>query len=176
MDCSKHVMRDHCYWPLVSDLSNLLSHRPVALQFLSDDSLLEMWFSFLSMFQGDSHFCHVAFGLHKLINNLILSYQFWFFAFLLRFKAISPLIFVWLFAENVFVSCPDHLKRILNVLKESQYLNCLSWLPFCTAVTEDILRIPWISTLNSNGCTNWVVMKSQWILKYQHQSNYYQGR
>jgi len=45
-------MRDHCYWPLVSDLSNLLSHRPVALQFLSDDSLLEMWFSFLSMFQG----------------------------------------------------------------------------------------------------------------------------
>ena len=53
VDCSKHVMRDHCYWPLVSDLSNLLSHRPVALQFLSDDSLLEMWFSFLSMFQGD---------------------------------------------------------------------------------------------------------------------------
>uniref|UniRef100_A0A0N8E404 E3 ubiquitin-protein ligase n=1 Tax=Daphnia magna TaxID=35525 RepID=A0A0N8E404_9CRUS len=52
VDCSKHVMRDHCYWPLVSDLSNLLSHRPVALLFLSDDSLLEMWFSFLSMFQG----------------------------------------------------------------------------------------------------------------------------
>ena len=54
VDCSKHVMRDHCYWPLVSDLSNLLSHRPVALQFLSDDNLLEMWFSFLSMFQGIS--------------------------------------------------------------------------------------------------------------------------
>ncbi len=53
VDCSKHVMRDHCYWPLVSDLSNLLSHRPVALLFLSDDSLLEMWFSFLSMFQGN---------------------------------------------------------------------------------------------------------------------------
>ena len=52
VDCDQHVMRDHCYWPLVSDLSNLLSHRPVALQFLSDDSLLEMWFAFLSMFQG----------------------------------------------------------------------------------------------------------------------------
>lgn len=54
-------MRDHCYWPLVSDLSNLLSHRPVALQFLSDDSLLEMWFSFLSMFQGNYIFISLRF-------------------------------------------------------------------------------------------------------------------
>lgn len=53
-------MRDHCYWPLVSDLSNLLSHRPVALLFLSDDSLLEMWFSFLSMFQGNAVFCGIT--------------------------------------------------------------------------------------------------------------------
>lgn len=64
-------MRDHCYWPLVSDLSNLLSHRPVALLFLSDDSLLEMWFSFLSMFQGNlrlfisqSTICHRAAKVH----------------------------------------------------------------------------------------------------------------
>lgn len=45
-------MKDHCYWPLVSDLNNVLSHRPVALKFMADDSLLEMWFAFLSMFQG----------------------------------------------------------------------------------------------------------------------------
>ncbi|XP_050311178.1 E3 ubiquitin-protein ligase Ubr3-like [Anthonomus grandis grandis] len=52
VDCAKPVMKDHCYWPLVSDLNNVLSHRPVALKFMADDSLLEMWFSFLSMFQG----------------------------------------------------------------------------------------------------------------------------
>ncbi|CAH2006795.1 unnamed protein product [Acanthoscelides obtectus] len=52
VDCAKPVMKDHCYWPLVSDLNNVLSHRPVALKFMSDDSLLEMWFAFLSMFQG----------------------------------------------------------------------------------------------------------------------------
>lgn len=45
-------MKEHCYWPLVSDLNNVLSHRPVALKFMADDSLLEMWFTFLSMFQG----------------------------------------------------------------------------------------------------------------------------
>ncbi|XP_049861948.1 E3 ubiquitin-protein ligase Ubr3 isoform X1 [Schistocerca gregaria] len=52
VDCGRHVMKEHCYWPLVSDLNNVLSHRPVAIKFMSDDNLLEMWFGFLSMFQG----------------------------------------------------------------------------------------------------------------------------
>ncbi|RZC38221.1 hypothetical protein BDFB_003194, partial [Asbolus verrucosus] len=52
VDCSKRVMKEHCYWPLVSDLNNVLSHRPVALKFMSDDMLIEMWFGFLAMFQG----------------------------------------------------------------------------------------------------------------------------
>ncbi|XP_046744693.1 E3 ubiquitin-protein ligase Ubr3 isoform X1 [Diprion similis] len=52
VDCGRQVMKEHCYWPLVSDLNNVLSHKPVAVRFMSDDSLLEMWFDFLSMFQG----------------------------------------------------------------------------------------------------------------------------
>lgn len=52
VDCARPVMKDHCYWPLVSDLNNVLSHKPVALKFMADDTLLEMWFAFLSMFQG----------------------------------------------------------------------------------------------------------------------------
>ena len=52
MDCSKHVMRDHCYWPLVSDLNNVLSHPPIAFRFMGDNALLTMWFDFLKMFQG----------------------------------------------------------------------------------------------------------------------------
>jgi len=52
VDCSKHVMRDHCYWPLVSDLNNVLSHPPIAFRFMGDNSLLTMWFDFLKIFQG----------------------------------------------------------------------------------------------------------------------------
>ncbi|XP_068083669.1 E3 ubiquitin-protein ligase Ubr3 isoform X2 [Anabrus simplex] len=52
VDCGRQVMKEHCYWPLVSDLNNVLSHKPVAMKFMSDDNLLEMWFAFLSMFQG----------------------------------------------------------------------------------------------------------------------------
>ncbi|XP_071446964.1 E3 ubiquitin-protein ligase Ubr3 isoform X2 [Hetaerina americana] len=52
VDCGRQVMREHCYWPLVSDLNNVLSHKSVAMKFMSDNNLLEMWFTFLSMFQG----------------------------------------------------------------------------------------------------------------------------
>jgi len=52
VDCAEHVMKDHCYWPLVSDLNNVLSHPPIAYRFMQDEKLLSMWFDFLSMFQG----------------------------------------------------------------------------------------------------------------------------
>lgn len=52
IDCAKSVMKEHCYWPLVSDFNNVLSHESVALVFLRDDSLVDMWFQFLSMLQG----------------------------------------------------------------------------------------------------------------------------
>lgn len=45
-------MKDHCYWPLVSDFNNVLSHESVALVFLRNDKLVEMWFQFLFMLQG----------------------------------------------------------------------------------------------------------------------------
>ncbi|CAH2255097.1 jg7231 [Pararge aegeria aegeria] len=53
IDCTRRVMKEHCYWPLVSDFNNVLSHRSVALLFLQDDALVHMWFEFLSMLQGE---------------------------------------------------------------------------------------------------------------------------
>lgn len=52
VDCAKKVMKEHCYWPLVSDFNNVLSHERVAQVFLKDDNLIDMWFQFLSMLQG----------------------------------------------------------------------------------------------------------------------------
>ena len=51
VDNAKHVLKDHCYWPLVSDLNNVLSHPSIAFRFMADDSLLTMWFDFLKVFQ-----------------------------------------------------------------------------------------------------------------------------
>ncbi|GFY54890.1 e3 ubiquitin-protein ligase ubr3 [Trichonephila inaurata madagascariensis] len=52
VDCGHHIMKEHCYWPLVSDLNNVLTHAAVAYEFLSDSNLLNQWFKFLSLFQG----------------------------------------------------------------------------------------------------------------------------
>ncbi|KAJ8313482.1 hypothetical protein KUTeg_008043 [Tegillarca granosa] len=52
VDCGNEAMKDHCYWPIVSDLINLLSHREIAHQFLADNRLITMWIELLSYFQG----------------------------------------------------------------------------------------------------------------------------
>lgn len=52
VDCSHEAMKEHCYWPIISDLINLLSHREIAHKFLSDGKVVSMWLDLLSYFQG----------------------------------------------------------------------------------------------------------------------------
>ena len=52
VDCANGTMKEHCYWPIVSDLINVLSHKSVAHKFLSDCKLLEIWFELIAYFQG----------------------------------------------------------------------------------------------------------------------------
>lgn len=50
--CDHHVMKKHFYWPLVSDLNNILTHRRVALMFIKNKELFELWLGFVLDFQG----------------------------------------------------------------------------------------------------------------------------
>lgn len=52
VDCGYKAMKDHCYWPIVSDLINLLSHRSVALKFMDSTELIKIWLNLLLYFQG----------------------------------------------------------------------------------------------------------------------------
>jgi len=52
VDCSQTMLVDHSYWPIVSDLINLLAHRDVALYFMADKKLLTFWANIISCFQG----------------------------------------------------------------------------------------------------------------------------
>ena len=62
VDCANSVLKDHSYWPLVSDLINLFSHRDVALYFMSDTVLLTHWANIMGCFQG--LFFAISFVLH----------------------------------------------------------------------------------------------------------------
>jgi hypothetical protein len=35
VDCANIAMKEHCYWPIVSDLINLLSHKTITKQQVS---------------------------------------------------------------------------------------------------------------------------------------------
>ncbi|XP_035263964.1 E3 ubiquitin-protein ligase ubr3 isoform X2 [Anguilla anguilla] len=52
VNCAEALLKNNTYWPLVSDFINILSHQSVAKKFLEDHSLLMLWMSFVSFFQG----------------------------------------------------------------------------------------------------------------------------
>ncbi|RXN07156.1 E3 ubiquitin- ligase UBR3-like protein [Labeo rohita] len=52
VNCGEALLKNNTYWPLVSDFINILSHQSVAKRFLEDHSLLLLWMSFVSFFQG----------------------------------------------------------------------------------------------------------------------------
>nr|XP_023661529.1 E3 ubiquitin-protein ligase UBR3 isoform X3 [Paramormyrops kingsleyae] len=52
VNCGEPLLKNNTYWPLVSDFINILSHQSVAKRFLEDHSLLILWMSFVSFFQG----------------------------------------------------------------------------------------------------------------------------
>lgn len=54
VNCGEALLKNNTYWPLVSDFINILSHQSVAKRFLEDHSLLLLWMSFVSFFQGQS--------------------------------------------------------------------------------------------------------------------------
>uniref|UniRef100_A0A2C9KCF7 E3 ubiquitin-protein ligase n=1 Tax=Biomphalaria glabrata TaxID=6526 RepID=A0A2C9KCF7_BIOGL len=52
VNCEHEIMKDHCYWPVVSDLINVLSHRKIAHVFLGDSELVNLWLDLLNDMQG----------------------------------------------------------------------------------------------------------------------------
>ncbi|XP_035829845.1 E3 ubiquitin-protein ligase UBR3 isoform X2 [Aplysia californica] len=52
VNCEHGIMKDHCYWPVVSDLINVLSHRKIAHRFLQDPDLIVLWLDLLTDMQG----------------------------------------------------------------------------------------------------------------------------
>jgi len=61
------MLKEHSYWPLVSDLINLFSHRDVALYFMSDTTLLTHWANIMSCFQGLSFINFLVLHLYKFV-------------------------------------------------------------------------------------------------------------
>ena len=52
VNCDNKILSGHCYWPIASDLTNILSHQSVAKIFLETGDCLNWWMRFVSMLTG----------------------------------------------------------------------------------------------------------------------------
>lgn len=53
INCDSHVVRYHCYWPIVSDIINVVTHHNIADIFMKDLDLLEKWINFIALITGN---------------------------------------------------------------------------------------------------------------------------
>ena len=52
VDCTHPILKDHSYWPIVSDIINVFTHHDIAIYFLKDRRLIYFWSTIVSFFQG----------------------------------------------------------------------------------------------------------------------------
>ena len=52
VSCDHSILRLHRFWPIVSDLNNLFTHERIALSFLNDNTLVDLWLEFIMSFQS----------------------------------------------------------------------------------------------------------------------------
>ena len=55
-NCDSQSLSCHCYWPVVSDFINVLSHQKVVESFMLDKELISQWFSFVLFLSGKRSF------------------------------------------------------------------------------------------------------------------------
>jgi len=52
VNCDHKILNSHCYWPIASDLTNILSHQSVTKIFLETGDCLNRWLHFVTMLTG----------------------------------------------------------------------------------------------------------------------------
>ena len=52
VNCESRALKNHCYWPIVSDFINVLSHKSIAEMFMQNDDLIRQWMKFIEHLTG----------------------------------------------------------------------------------------------------------------------------
>lgn len=52
VDCEGPTLKNHCYWPIVSDFINVLSHKTIAEMFMQNRDLIKQWLKFIGHLTG----------------------------------------------------------------------------------------------------------------------------
>ncbi|XP_058960015.2 E3 ubiquitin-protein ligase ubr3 [Pocillopora verrucosa] len=52
VNCESRALSNHCYWPIVSDFINVLSHKTIADTFMQNSELIKKWMKFIEHLTG----------------------------------------------------------------------------------------------------------------------------
>ena len=52
INCDKEVIKYQCYWPVIMDFINIVTHHEIAFNFMKDSDLLEKWMNFVAYVTG----------------------------------------------------------------------------------------------------------------------------
>uniref|UniRef100_A0A3B4FFR7 E3 ubiquitin-protein ligase n=1 Tax=Pundamilia nyererei TaxID=303518 RepID=A0A3B4FFR7_9CICH len=111
VNCSEALLKNNTYWPLVSDFINILSHQSVAKKFLEDHSLLMLWMSFVSFFQG------MNLNKRELNEHVEFESQTYYAAFAAELEACAQPMWGLLTHCKVKVSLTHRINGTCNTLK-----------------------------------------------------------
>ncbi|XP_064647278.1 E3 ubiquitin-protein ligase ubr3-like [Lineus longissimus] len=115
VDCSRNTLREHCYWPVVSDLINVLSHSSIAMQMYKEQKHLQVWMELISYFQG------MNLNQRELVQHVEFEPDTYYAAFSAELEiCASPMwsLLVHLKEKSHIQYCLSMLKTILAVLHD----------------------------------------------------------
>jgi hypothetical protein len=117
VDCAQQLLIEHSYWPIVSDLINLLAHRDIALYFMNDKKLLKFWAKIISCFQGKLLSLHYSgFAFKHVVDFLSI--------FMINLRALSQFFVIYVV---VILDC-ESCESLKNILISVQYcIIFLNW-------------------------------------------------
>ncbi|XP_029192377.2 E3 ubiquitin-protein ligase ubr3-like [Acropora millepora] len=83
VNCQDQALVNHCYWPIVSDFINILSHKTIAKMFMQNTDLIKLWMKFIGYLTG------VNLNLRKVLRHVEFEPNTYYTAFSVELEAAS---------------------------------------------------------------------------------------
>jgi len=83
VNCQDQALVNHCYWPIVSDFINILTHKTIAKMFMQNSDLIKLWMKFIGYLTG------VNLNLRKVLRHVEFEPNTYYTAFSVELEAAS---------------------------------------------------------------------------------------
>ncbi|XP_068671556.1 E3 ubiquitin-protein ligase ubr3-like isoform X2 [Montipora foliosa] len=109
VNCQDRALVNHCYWPIVSDFINVLSHKTIAEMFMQNTDLIKLWMKFIG------HLTGMNLNLRKLLRHVEFEPNTYYTAFSVELEAASSPLWSFINACTAL----GNVQCVQNMISES---------------------------------------------------------